>query len=327
MHLPPSDSGTPPGEALAPAMAILRYLGATGTALLALVLALQPDVGFVAPWPWMALFWLLQIAVGLAVLQGLLYALSRQRWAVRLPLWSLVLGSGVLGSALLAPLYWLIGEGLMETLLRFPRSAEEDGIPDPAEVFGLATLLQEFVDIVGQVTAAWVLISWPRLPGLLPPLLREAPSRAVPPPSGNKAPALDAAAGTTPRWRESLPHELGQDLIAVSSELQYLRVWTTRGSALVLGSLQEVEQQEGDAGLRLHRSWWVNARHVRRVRRRGESAVCTLSDGREVPVSRRRKAEALARFGDGASYEVAAAPASFPAGRSASEAATQTDLH
>jgi DNA-binding LytR/AlgR family response regulator len=104
-------------------------------------------------------------------------------------------------------------------------------------------------------------------------------------------------------WRKVLPLELGHDVIAVKSELQYLRVWTTRGTALVLGSLQEVEEEEGSAGMRVHRSWWVHARHVRTVVRRGEAAICELSDGREVPISRRRKADAVARFGDGARLE------------------------
>jgi hypothetical protein len=75
----------------------------------------------------------------------------------------------------------------------------------------------------------------------------------------------------------------------------------------VLGSLQDVEEGEGAGGMRVHRSWWVSARHVRSIRRSGEAASCELSDGRQVPVSRRRKAEVLARFGDGARYEIPAA--------------------
>jgi DNA-binding LytR/AlgR family response regulator len=115
-------------------------------------------------------------------------------------------------------------------------------------------------------------------------------------------------------WRKVLPLELGHDVIAVKSELQYLRVWTTRGAALVLGSLQEVEDEEGSAGMRIHRSWWVHARHVRTVRRRGEAAICELSDGREVPISRRRKADAMARFGDRVRYqEMPTASKSLPA--------------
>jgi DNA-binding LytR/AlgR family response regulator len=113
-----------------------------------------------------------------------------------------------------------------------------------------------------------------------------------------------APPGQRAAWRAALPSELGDDVVAVASELQYLRVWTVRGAALVLGSLQEVEDAEGAAGMRVHRSWWVNAMHVRAVRRRGDGAVCELSDGREIPVSRRRKADVLARFGDSARYDV-----------------------
>mgnify|MGYP000494987972 CR=1 FL=1 len=77
---------------------------------------------------------------------------------------------------------------------------------------------------------------------------------------------------------------------------------------------EEVEDEEGSAGMRLHRSWWVHARHVRTVGRRGEAAICELSDGREVPISRRRKADAVARFGDRARYqEMPTASKSLPA--------------
>ncbi len=326
----------------------LRYLSASGIALWALVMALGPDPGFAAPGPWMALFWALQIAAGLVVLQSVLYLMSRSARLRRWPLWLLVVVSGVLGAAVLAPVYWLIGEGLMQTVLGFAETVDDDGDTGLPLAFGLPALLQEFGDIVGPVTASWVLLSWPRLQGLVPPLVT-VPAQAVPaipsppkpspptpfsptpfspPPSASHppvfaseelapvpapttplptvaAPAPAAAPMRSPAWRTGLPPELGDDLIAVSSELQYLRVWTTRGCALVLGALQEVEAAEGHAGMRVHRSWWVHARHVRSVRGRGDGAVCTLSDGREVPVSRRRKAEVLARFGDGASYRVA----------------------
>jgi DNA-binding LytR/AlgR family response regulator len=112
-----------------------------------------------------------------------------------------------------------------------------------------------------------------------------------------------AAQAARSAWRDALPSELGDDIIAVSSELQYLRVWTSRGSALILGALQNVEDAEGAAGIRVHRSWWVHANHVRSVRRRADALVCTMSDGLEVPVSRRRKADVLARFGDSARFK------------------------
>lgn len=271
-----------------------RYLLIAGLGLWALMMALQPDVGFAAPWPWMALFWALQIGSGLAVLQSVLYLLSRAKPAGRVPLWALVIVSGVCGSVVLTPVYWLIGEGLMEHALGFDAAIDDGQDRLPALAFGWTALLHEFSEIVAPITCAWTLISWPRLPGLVPPLLMQPQSgRQIAPVAPARSP-----------WRAALPVALGDDLIAVTSELQYLRVWTTRGCALVLGSLQEVEDGEGAAGLRVHRSWWVHERHVRSVRRSGAGAVCELSDGREVPVSRRRKVEVLARFGDGARYQV-----------------------
>jgi MFS family permease len=282
---------------------IIPYLGATGFALWALVMALAPDPGFHAPWPWMSLFWALQIAVGLTVLQATLLLISRADQRGRMPLWSLVVMSGFMGAAVLTPLYWLIDEGLMQEVLGFAETFDADEPISLQQTSVWAELLDEWLEISGPVIAAWALISWPRLPGLVPPLVRIT-NEGVDEMLELKSQALEFTELSVERnWRKALPLELGHDVIAVKSELQYLRVWTTRGSALVLGSLQEVEDAEGSAGMRVHRSWWVHARHVRILRRRGEAASCELSDGREVPVSRRRKADAMARFGDGARLE------------------------
>jgi hypothetical protein len=70
-------------------------------------------------------------------------------------------------------------------VLGFEPSLDADDLGAPPWV-GLAALPDEFVDIVGPMTAAWLLISWPRVQGLLPP-------RAAPP------------ASTVPRWRVALP--------------------------------------------------------------------------------------------------------------------------
>ena len=289
------------------AASIFRYLGGTGCALWLLVMALQPDVGFRAPGPWMVLFWLMTIGSGLTVLQSLLYFLSRRKQLQPLPLWSLVAASGILGSALLTPLYWLIGDGLMQAILGFEATLDEQGDAGTTPGFGLAALLQEFGDLVGPVTAAWLLISLPRLQGLLPPVLAQRQDRDDSPGTVEVSEPMPENSNNRPLWRQALPKELGDDVIAVSSELQYLRVWTTRGSALILGSLQEVEDTEAMTGMRIHRSWWVHAGHVRTVRRKADGLVCQLSDGREIPVSRRRKADVLARFGDAARYETSSA--------------------
>lgn len=291
---------------------IVIYLGGAGVALLALVLALEPDVGFTAPFVWMVLFWALQIGVGLAALQCALFLITRVDRFQQLPLWVVVIASGIAGSIFLSPIYWLIGEGLMEQVLGFPVRVDADGAVEVSLTFGIPAILNEFVDIVGPVTAAWALISWPRLQRLVPPLLNTPLAK-----SGESDPLITSlpeqdGALLKPAWRVALPSELGGELIAVSSELQYLRVWTTRGSALVLGSLQQVEEAEGPNGIRTHRSWWVNAQHVLRTRVQGDGTVCELSNGLQVPVSRRRKADVMARFGSSASYNSAAVAIASP---------------
>jgi len=294
-------------------MSIARYLGGTGLALWAFVMALMPDPGFMAPWLWMALFWALQIVVGLTILQTILYLMSRVDSKGRMPLWSLVAMSGLCGSVVLAPIYWLIGEGLMQQFMGFAETIDTDELRSVERTLGWAALVEEWLEISGPVIAGWALISWPRLQGLLPPLVQKT-NRSVDEPLVALSQEPKVIEVSVRSWREALPKELGDDVMAVKSELQYLRVWTTRGAALVLGSLQEVEDEEGSAGMRVHRSWWVHARHVRTVVRRGEAAICELSDGREVPISRRRKADAVARFGDRARYqEMPTASKSLPA--------------
>jgi MFS family permease len=294
-------------------MSIARYLGGTGLALWAFVMALLPDPGFMAPWLWMALFWALQIGFGLTILQTILYLMSRVDSKGRMPLWSLVAMSGLCGSVVLAPIYWLIGEGLMQQFMGFAETIDTDELRSVERTLGWAALVEEWLEISGPVIAGWALISWPRLQGLLPPLVQKT-NRSVDEPLVALSQELKVIEVSVRSWREALPKELGDDVMAVKSELQYLRVWTTRGAALVLGSLQEVEDEEGSAGMRVHRSWWVHARHVRTVGRRGEAAICELSDGREVPISRRRKADAIARFGDRARYqEMPTASQSLPA--------------
>jgi hypothetical protein len=294
-------------------MSIARHLGGTGLALWVFVMALMPDPGFMAPWLWMALFWALQIGVGLTILQTILYLMSRVDSKGRMPLWSLVAMSGLCGSVVLAPIYWLIGEGLMQQFMGFAETIDTDELRSLERTLGWAALVEEWLEISGPVIAGWALISWPRLQGLLPPLVQKT-NRSVDEPLAALSQDPKVIEVSVRSWREALPKELGDDVMAVKSELQYLRVWTTRGAALVLGSLQEVEDEEGSAGMRVHRSWWVHARHVRTLGRRGEAAICELSDGREVPISRRRKADAIARFGDRARYqEMPTASKSLPA--------------
>lgn len=332
-----------------------RYLVVVGLVFLAVVMTMKPDVGFRAPTAVLLLFWTMQIGVGLLVLQSTLHLLTRVMGASRVPSVALVVVSGVLGSVLLAPAYWGIGEGLMVRWWGFAALPDEEGLTPDHGSIGL-DMLAEYGDIVGPVTTAWVLICLPRLHWMVAPLLygrtpggvamasavdgpplvdiapavRFAPvAAAVPVAAASQrgpvgpadvagAPAVEphgmtaAAVPVRRGWRDRLPPEIGRDVIAVASELQYLRVWTSRGCALILGALADVESEDAVYGVRVHRSWWVAANHVSSVRRTTSGAICVMSNGRRVPVSRRRRAEVLARFGDGARYLVPVASEPVP---------------
>jgi hypothetical protein len=211
---------------------------------------------------------------------------------------------------------------LIEGWLGYPAGPDDES----TDLIGMTLahpLIKEYLQIVGPVTAAWALICLPRLHWVVPPVLNgHSAEPAAQPQTGWVAPIAQAdldqpcaavsAGPALANWRERLPAELGTDVIAVASELQYLRVWTPRGCALILGALADVQLQEGAAGLRVHRSWWVAAEHVVSVRRTATAAVCLMSDGREVPVSRRRRSEVIDRFGGGAHYRATSASKAAP---------------
>ncbi len=107
-----------------------------------------------------------------------------------------------------------------------------------------------------------------------------AQAAAAPPPPPARA---------APRILNRLPLERRGALVALSVQDHYVEVVTTRGRDLVLMRLSDaIAEAEGVAGLQVHRSHWVAIDQVRGARRQGDGAVLTLSDGREVPVSRAR---------------------------------------
>lgn len=99
-----------------------------------------------------------------------------------------------------------------------------------------------------------------------------------------------AAVGSPPaRFPDRLPIKLrGAVIHAVQSEDHYLRVWTDRGSDLILMRLADALQElDGLEGAQTHRSWWVARQAVRDVTRGDGRAILTLEGGLLAPVSRR----------------------------------------
>ncbi len=77
------------------------------------------------------------------------------------------------------------------------------------------------------------------------------------------------------------------ELVSLTVQDHYVEVTTTKGSELVLMRLADaIKETAPTQGLRVHRSHWVATHAVSNAKRDGARAVLTLSDGRDIPVSR-----------------------------------------
>ncbi len=102
------------------------------------------------------------------------------------------------------------------------------------------------------------------------------------------APLRPSLSAAVPSFLERLPLNLrGSELYAVQAEDHYLRLHTSKGSALILMRLSDALAELKDAnGARTHRSWWVAKDAVEAVARPGGRAVLKLKGGAAAPVSR-----------------------------------------
>lgn len=105
------------------------------------------------------------------------------------------------------------------------------------------------------------------------------PSGAVEPEGRVAGEGVDWLVGKLP------PQRRGR-LVAVNSEDHYLRVRTTAGSDLVHMRFSDAVARLGDAGVQVHRSWWVAHGGVRAQQRDGDRILLELVDGTTAPISR-----------------------------------------
>ena len=76
-------------------------------------------------------------------------------------------------------------------------------------------------------------------------------------------------------------------LLALQAQEHYVMVYTDRGDELITYSFGNALQDlEPNAGLRVHRSWWVAADAVERMERIADKWQLLLKSGQTVPVSR-----------------------------------------
>jgi LytTr DNA-binding domain len=180
--------------------------------------------------------------------------LSLERWTKSAFLAWLIMTVAV--GFIMAPLVYGIGLGLGWARLSWA-SATYHLVPSLA-ISGLMAGIGVFIDQVPQVT--------------------------------HQAPPTDTA--TTPPARpaflDRLPAKLyGAEVHAVEAQDHYLKVYTSRGTDMILMRLADaVKELEGVEGARVHRSWWVARASVDTADKNNGKAMLTVSGGLTVPVSR-----------------------------------------
>jgi hypothetical protein len=230
-------------------------------------------------------FWLAHVASALFLFEVAQITLGRVGIFERLPPLLLVVAVGVVGAILFS----------IFNLLLLDRIAFLVGDWTDLEPISIPGLMQELRDSGATSVLFWVLVNSPRLmiiaqqkdaddAGELP--LTEGASTA---PDAESAP--NRASGQLLDLLSRLPRRIGTDIVAISAELHYLRVYTRTGEALILMSFgRAVEALGVIPGQVIHRSHWIALGHLTTISSDGDRLICKLNTGLQLPVSRTNRA-------------------------------------
>lgn len=217
-------------------------------------------------------YWLTHVFLALAILASVQAGLQRITRLDQLSPWLIVATAGILGALLFTPIAYGL-DWIFPTL-----DDEDDLMVEPV----LQGLIGEFGDLLLPFLLVWTGFNATRLLQI-----------------ETAAPADDPTPNILEQddfWSR-IPAKLGRDLIAITSELHYLRVYTREGNALILHAFgRALERLREIDGMRIHRSHWVAINHVEALRRDGEKVVCRLDNGIELTVSRPYRATLRSRI-------------------------------
>lgn len=287
-------------------VAVERVILLAGLLLVALFTVVKPEASNGLGTMGRLVFWSLHVGLGLGAIWVASYWLSNRQL---LPGGTLpaILVTGCAGIVVA-----VIGYLVLDRVYA-PYIVDLD--PDPPAGSLVSQLLDESLELAPWFMVAWLLIN---LPVLLPrpeqgirlddSARQDADSDAL----IAETPATDPATEEPVRDRLtdnlvapedtfllSLPGVVGTDIVAVSSDLHYLNVWTVAGRTTVLGNLKDVVNELGDTGMQVHRSHWVAHAHVKRIVGTAKDAACILSNELRVPISRRRWKSVREQYGRG----------------------------
>jgi hypothetical protein len=214
-------------------------------------------------------FWTLHIYIPLALAQGCQIILA-YNWPNFGNVWALTSTAAIAASALFAPFALAL-----DLVFGVAWGLTQD------ERFRLTEVIDEWLNLAPPVMLVWVGLNaarFLRLPGGAPP-----PKTS---PLGSQA---------QPQFIDRIPASLRGQLIAISAELHYLRVYTTLGNTLILQGFGEALSQLGpNTGLQIHRSHWIDPSFVTGLPREGGRMVVRLATGIVLPVARNRRAHVAA---------------------------------
>lgn len=225
------------------------------------------------------LFWSIQIAILIPLLIATQHYVSHYL-TLRVPQapWVQTASAGVVAALLFVPVAYCL-----DMVFAFP---DEDG---PAGL--IPELIEEARGVVVPVTVTWLALNAPWIFQL--DFSRRRAELATQQLGALEEPR-DSNAGQPTRFIEELRSRASGELISISSELHYVRVLTTDREVMFLYNLKDaIDELPAHSGVQIHRSHWVSKAHVREIVKKNGNSECILSNGKKLPVSRRKYAEVL----------------------------------
>jgi hypothetical protein len=272
-----------------------RSIPVVGGLLVVALVMLQPEASRGLGLPERIAFWGINVGLALAAL----YCAS---WMVlprimnRLPAWVSLLAAGLGGALLLAPAGVVVEQVLPASLQPID---DGDEWLDVFAGFGWwQAIIAEFLESAPEVLGFWMIINLPFLVSRRSHSDSPDPDDADSQPTDlDKSEASRYAEAARAKFLAELPEALGTNVLAISSDLHYLHVYTDRGRCMILGSLQVAAEAMGEGGLRIHRAHWVARRAIVKIVKNGSEWSCLLSNDLKVPISRRNKSMVAGWFG------------------------------
>jgi len=261
------------------------YLAGIGGGIVLLLTMFEPLISAGLSLPGRLIFFALHIMPGLVIawaITGWLFGLNSTR---HLTPWVLIAIAGFFTGIVLAP--WSV---LLESLFGVIEMNESFTSPPIADSSSfLAELRDDLFAVPPKAALTWMAINLTIVWQLqIKTSIRDTPQVPV-----NNGMQLETSLFTR------IPARLGRDVIYLEAQEHYLRIVLAGGELLLLqgmaNAILELET-EGVKGIQVHRSYWVNLAHVKRILADSRGGYCELSSDVRIPISRRRATIVRAAF-------------------------------